>query len=83
MTRVEYQRQVKLRLSILNHYLNESRNASSTCRRYGISRKTFYKWISRYKELGEVGLSDQSKRPKNSPRQTFSTARGSLHLPEI
>ena len=70
MTKVEHQRQVKLRTSILNHYFNESKNASSTCRYYGISRKTFYKWLQRYNESGEMGLADRSKRPVISPRAT-------------
>lgn len=70
MTKVEHQRQVKLRTSILNHYFNESKNAASTCRYYGISRKTFYKWLQRYNESGEMGLADRSKRPVISPRAT-------------
>lgn len=43
---------------------------SALCRAYGISRKTGYKWIKRYRELGESGLGDRSRRPHHSPRQT-------------
>jgi transposase len=35
------------------------------CKRYGISRKTYYKWNNRYKQKGIDGLSDVSKRPHN------------------
>lgn len=40
------------------------------CKRYSISRKTGYKWVSRYKEHGEDGLLDQSRKPKTSPTKT-------------
>jgi len=38
---------------------------SIICKRYGTSRKTYYKWKNRYKEKGIDGLSDLSKRPRN------------------
>lgn len=37
------------------------------CQRYGISRKSGYKWLGRYRKQGAEGLIDQSRRPKNSP----------------
>lgn len=36
---------------------------SALCRRYGISRKTGYKWIHRYEKKGPAGLSERSSRP--------------------
>ena len=36
---------------------------SNICKRYGIFRKSYYKWKNRYKEKGIDGLSDLSKRP--------------------
>ena len=42
----------------------EGANISELCRRFGISRKTGYKWLKRYREEGESGLSDQSRRPR-------------------
>lgn len=36
---------------------------SELCRRYGISRKTGYKWLNRYAEQGVEGLQDRSRRP--------------------
>jgi transposase InsO family protein len=39
------------------------------CRRYGISRKSGYKWLGRYRKQGVDGLADLSRRPRRSPRQ--------------
>jgi transposase InsO family protein len=38
---------------------------SALCRRYGVSRKTGYKW------RGEHGVEERSRRPSTSPRQTL------------
>lgn len=43
---------------------------SQLCRRYGISRTTAYRWISRYKSEGLAGLEERSRRPKRSPNAT-------------
>ena len=43
-------------------------NFSLLCERFGISRKTGYKWKNRLAETGD--LSDRSRRPKNSPGRT-------------
>jgi putative transposase len=40
---------------------------AAVCREYGISRKTGYKWIERYKKGGVLALRDLSRRPVNSP----------------
>ena len=42
---------------------------SAACREFGISRKTGYKWLRRYAELGLDGLVDRSRRPRSSPLQ--------------
>lgn len=51
---------------------NETKSAQEVCRRFGISRKTFYKWLKRYKESqgDSRALSDQSRRPHSFPRAT-------------
>jgi putative transposase len=36
-------------------------------RRYGISRKTAYKWLARYTVAGPAGLLDRSRRPRHCP----------------
>lgn len=40
------------------------------CRRYGISRKTGYKWLERYQAEGPDGLLDGSHRPHTCPHAT-------------
>src|SRR5215813_8178531 len=39
------------------------------CSRYGVSRKTGYKWIERYEASGIEGLRDQSRAPDHHPNQ--------------
>src|ERR1039458_3369454 len=45
-------------------------NRSELCRDFGISRKTGYKWLERYRSAGGDGLSDRSRRPHTSPSRT-------------
>jgi len=39
-------------------------------RQFGVSRQTIYTYIERWKELGEAGLEEGSRRPHTSPRKT-------------
>lgn len=43
------------------------------CQRFGIARKTGYKWLERCKEAGVEGLADRSRAPQHCPHRT-STA---------
>lgn len=49
---------------------NEEGNLSELCGRFGISRKTGYKWIKRYRSDGNAGLIDRSRKPRASPGRT-------------
>ena len=40
------------------------------CREYGVSRKTEYKWLKRFREQGMQGLVDESRRPDSTPLET-------------
>lgn len=53
-------------------------NISALCRKYGISRKTGYKWLKREREGGSAGLVDRSRRPKHSPEQTGAEVEGEV-----
>ena len=66
----EEQRKIRHRLSVLRHAEEVSGNVAATCRYYGISRPTFYKWRNRFDELGAEGLRDRSSRPHHSPTAT-------------
>jgi transposase InsO family protein len=48
----------------------ENANHSALCRRFGISRKTGYKWLARHRDEGDAGLVDRSRRPRHHPAQT-------------
>ena len=50
--------------------VKEEVNMSALCREYGISRKTGYKWLARYREGGLAGLQERSRRPHHSPNRT-------------
>lgn len=45
-------------------------NIRQVCRGFGISTKTGYKWLKRFKAEGEAGLEDRSRRPHQSPNRT-------------
>lgn len=51
---------------------DETGSAQEVCRRFGISRKTFYKWLKRYRQSGSDARSlvDQSRRPHHFPSAT-------------
>ena len=42
------------------------------CARYGISRKTGYKWLDRFDEEGRRGLRDRSHAPQHCPHRIAS-----------
>ena len=46
---------------------------AAVCRRFGVSRRTGYKWFARHQALGVEGLVDRSRAPLNHP-QTVSAA---------
>ena len=45
-------------------------DVADLARRFGVSRKTAYKWIDRYEAAGPAGLVDRSRRPTHSPNET-------------
>jgi transposase len=53
----------------------DTKSPNEVCRRFGISRKTLYKWLRRFKESGgsRLSLLDQSRRPHTFPRATPAT----------
>jgi transposase InsO family protein len=45
-------------------------NRRQLCRRFGVGAKALYRWLERYRQEGSAGLSERSRRPHHSPRQT-------------
>jgi transposase InsO family protein len=62
----------------LSEYLRDCLSLAELCRRYGVSRKTGYKWIGRYESEGGTGLDDRSRRPHAHPRQTPDAIRSAI-----
>lgn len=65
---------MSLRLEFVELARSEGSSMATLCRRFGISRKTGYKWLERYEAGGVSGLADQSRRPQHSPAQTLAAA---------
>jgi transposase InsO family protein len=61
---------MSLRHEFITFALCNGSNISELCRRFGISRKTGYKWINRFLTDGYAGLADLSRRPKTHPTKT-------------
>jgi len=59
-----------LKLEFLKEFLEKKVNISTLCIDFGISRKTAYKWIKRYKESGLQGLENLSRRPMRYSKAT-------------
>jgi transposase InsO family protein len=56
------------RLRFVAACLEGSETVLELCHRFGISRKTGYKWLGRYEIEGVGGLSDRSRAPHSNPR---------------
>ena len=52
--------------------LQQEQSFTDLCSDYGISRKTGYKWLERYKAQGYGGMSDRSRRPHHHPETCSS-----------
>lgn len=61
---------MSLRYEFVTFALCNDSNIRELCRRFDISPKTGYKWISRCIREGVYGLKDRSKCPHNSPGRT-------------
>jgi transposase InsO family protein len=55
------------RLQFVIDYSRGLWSVTELCDRFGVSRKTGYKWIERYEVEGPKGLADRSRRPHSSP----------------
>ena len=58
------------RTRFLSDHLSGLHSVSELCRKYGISRKTGYKWIARYEADGPPGLGERTSRPLSISHST-------------
>ena len=56
-------RAARLRLQWMDYYFGHGENAALTCRHFGISRQSFYRWKRRYDPENLATLEDRSHRP--------------------
>lgn len=61
---------MSLRLEFVELASGKGANMALLCRRFGIARKTGYKWLGRYRAGGQGALLDRSRRPHRSPEKT-------------
>lgn len=66
---------MSLRKEFVFKVLGKEASIAELSRQYGISRKTAYKWLRRFKKHGVAGLLDESKKPKRSPTQMADAMR--------
>lgn len=66
------------RLSFVASCLRGEESMSAVCEHHGISRKTGYKWLSRWREDAEGGLADRSRAPLSRPHAMSEEVAGAL-----
>ena len=58
---------------IVDRYLNEGWDVPSLADAVGVSQRTVWKWIRRFREEGREGLEDRSSAPRAIPHRTSTT----------
>jgi len=67
-------REARQRLKWMDHYRAQGETAARTCRYFGISRQTFYRWKRRYHPTDLTSLEGRSHRPRRRRQPTWSPA---------
>jgi len=73
-------RAAQVRLQWMLFYFFNGRDARRTCRHFGISRQTFYRWKRRFDRHDLSTLEARSHRPRNVRQPTWTTALASRVL---
>src|ERR1700674_4181369 len=68
---VELSREARVRLAWMDFY-RRCDNVAPTCRHFGISRQTFYRWQRRYDPYDLTSLEEHSHRPRQCRQPTWS-----------
>jgi len=67
------EREIKRRLRVLEH-AEKIGNVRMTCRYFGLSRSTFYRWKTKYDKQGESGLAGRALQTVDFKK--FATVQG-------
>ncbi len=67
-------RKARQRLKWFDYYNSRNRNARLTCRYFGISPQTFYRWKERYDPRHTQSLEDRPHCPKHVRQPTYTVA---------
>src|SRR3990172_10722360 len=70
----ELSKEARRRLKWMDHYESHGRNAALTCRYFGISRQTFYRWRRRYHPRRLASLEERLRRARRIRQPTWSPA---------
>jgi transposase InsO family protein len=66
---------MSIRLEFVAEVLARRRPVAALCLQYGISEKTGYKWVARFRAQGPTGLAEGAHRPHRCPHQTPAAQR--------
>jgi putative transposase len=55
---------IEQRIQLIVEYLAKVATMVDLCARYGVSRKTAYKWVEKYRKKGLAGTADGSRKPR-------------------
>lgn len=69
---------MSIRLEFVAEAFGRRHRFSSLCRQYGISEKTGYKWLARFRAFGPEALADASHQPHSCPHETPARQRDLL-----
>jgi len=58
---------MELRMRLVNALVAEEDSMTALCEEYGVSRKTGYKWLTRFRAQGPLGLAERSRAPHVVP----------------
>jgi len=73
----EMEKPMDQKVKLIGDWLDENYSITELSNKYGVSRKTIYKWIKRYDQEGISGLEEKSRASYSHPNSTKSEQRPS------
>src|SRR5258708_33492879 len=66
---------IEQRIQLIVEYLAKVATMVDLCARYGVSRKTAYKWVKKYRKKGLAGTADGSRKPRGGRHRRKAAGR--------